>query len=132
MPSAGLTPSSKISDHSACLSLLLRQHLKKPPQPAQYLVVFAGSHISTEIHQSRGIHKDHFKCLVEIIQDRLEKQTWSLVLQHITHTKTPQDCCHLPSLQQHIPDPRSSGSTDRHRHKTPQRAAYQGRISILR
>lgn len=68
-------------------------------------MVFASSHISTEIHQSRGIHKDNFKCLVEIIQDRLEKQTRSLVLQCITDTKTPQHCCHLPSLQQAHPCP---------------------------
>lgn len=58
---------------------LLRQHLRMSSESAQYLVVFAGSHISAEVHQARGIHKNHFKCLVEVIQDRLEEQTQSLV-----------------------------------------------------
>jgi len=69
-----------------------------PPQPAWYLVVFAGSHISTEVHQPGGIHKDHFKRLVEVIQDRLEEQTQTLVPRRSTDTGTPPPRCRPDSL----------------------------------
>lgn len=68
-----------------------------------YLVVFASSHIRAEVHQPGGIHKDHFKRLVEVSQGRLEEQRKPSEPQH-RHQSTNH---HLTAIPQphtgHIP-----------------------------
>lgn len=69
----------------------------------RYLVVFASSHIRTEVHQPGGIHKDHFKRLVEVSQGRLEEQRKRSEPQH-RHQSTNH---HLTAIPQphtgHVP-----------------------------